>query len=373
MVFTSSTLTPDSYWRSIVQLGRNSATYKFELGKSLLELQDAENSLITLDELAVPFAKNLAEHLFNCPAQANRPGRFIKALQDYNVGTGEDMGAIRWGLENIISSLGYQIIRDNPTDLPLKGFKENQLSIPNLEYLSDEDLSTLNDILPWASFVVDSSGRRFGKPFSAQKRNTPEVIPDPRIIYLHERIPLTDLTVLEIGCFEGNHTCTLSALAKQVIAVDSRIEHVIKTLVRCAMFDQQPDVLCLDLEEDVPAKLDLHCDVLHHVGVLYHLTDPVSHLLKMGKLTRKAVLLDTHIAPESEHLLSYSANGRSYEYYRFGESGRSAPFAGMRDHAKWLKQEDLTNLLNEMGFVSIDVIEVRQERNGPRIQLLAQR
>ena len=135
--------------------------------------------------------------------------------------------------------------------------------------------------------LLDSSGLQVWQAsFSAQKRNTPEVIPDPRIIHLHERIPLTDLTVSgsRIGCFEGNHTCTLSALAKRVIAVDSRIEHVIKTLVRCAMFDQKPDVLCLDLEEDVPAKLDLHCDVLHHVGVLYHLTDPVSHLLKMGKL-----------------------------------------------------------------------------------------
>jgi hypothetical protein len=49
---------------------------------SLLELQGAENSLITLDELAVSFAKNLAEHLANCTAQANRPGRFISALSN---------------------------------------------------------------------------------------------------------------------------------------------------------------------------------------------------------------------------------------------------------------------------------------------------
>ena len=93
----------------------------------------------------------------------------------------------------------------------------------------------------------------------------------------------------------------------------------------------------------------------------------------MSKLTRKAILLDTHIAPESSNLETYSVNGKSYHYYRLSESGTSAPFAGMLDHAKWLQQEALIALLEESGFSDIEIIEIRNERNGPRIQLLAKR
>jgi len=283
------------------------------------------------------------------------------------------MGIIRRGLEKGINALGYRAIRNNNAVIPLKGYSTSGLRIPNIERLSDADLTLLNELLPWSSFLVDSQGRRFGKPFSEKKRNIPETLPDPRILDLNRKIPLADLTVMEVGCFEGNHTVSLAQLAARVIAVDSRIEHVVKTLVRCAMFDLKPDVYCVDLERDLPPDLDLSCDVLHHVGVLYHLTDPVRHLMVMSGLTRKALLLDTHIAPSTAEMKSYSVNGKSYDYFRLPEAGAAAPFAGMLDHAKWLRQDQLLTLLEEIGFRKVEIVEERQERNGPRIQLLATR
>ena len=52
----------ESYWRSIILFGRNVATYKFALAESLLELARQGKTEVTLQELAVPYAKHLCRH-----------------------------------------------------------------------------------------------------------------------------------------------------------------------------------------------------------------------------------------------------------------------------------------------------------------------
>ncbi len=52
-----------NYYRGIILFGDNTATYKFALGKSLLELATNPNDLITLEDLAEPFSTHLVNHL----------------------------------------------------------------------------------------------------------------------------------------------------------------------------------------------------------------------------------------------------------------------------------------------------------------------
>lgn len=250
---------------------------------------------------------------------------------------------------------------------------EEDHTSPFLRMLKDGDLERLNCLLPWSSFIVDWQGRQFGKPWSSTKRALPQEIPDRRIVELHRRFPLTTRKVLEIGCFEGIHTIALSRLARQVIAVDSRIENVVKTIVRCAVFGESPTVLPWNAEERWPAEVELSCDVLHHVGVLYHLVDPVGHLNSILPHVIDAVMLDTHVAPENAELDEYAVEGRVFRYLPYREGGREEPFAGMSDHAKWLLEEDLIRMLHEAGFDEVDVAERRNERNGPRLLIYAAR
>ena len=63
----------DNYWRSIILFGRNVASHKFALAKSLLEFKERGNDLITLEELAEPFSKNVCTHLASVPKQATSP------------------------------------------------------------------------------------------------------------------------------------------------------------------------------------------------------------------------------------------------------------------------------------------------------------
>ncbi len=172
--------------------------------------------------------------------------------------------------------------------------EDGRVSIPGVEMLPDDELERLNALLPWAAFVLDAKGRRFGAAYSSNKRNVPQAVPDPRIVELDRRLPLAERTVLEIGCFKGIHTAALAVRAGRVLACDSRIENVVKTIVRCAMFGvPAPVVFRWDAEEAPPASVDLRCDVLHHVGVLYHLTDPVGHLASIAPLVGEGITLDT--------------------------------------------------------------------------------
>jgi tRNA (mo5U34)-methyltransferase len=198
-------------------------------------------------------------------------------------------------------------------------------------------------------------------------------VPDRRILELDDRMRLRDLTVLEIGCFEGIHTAALCHLAKRVLACDSRIENVVKTIVRCALFNAHPTVFRWNVEERPLDWFPIDADVLHHVGVLYHLTDPVGHLRILLPRIRKGLLIDTQLAPEDTTYDTYLSAGRPYRYVRYREAGREAPFAGMKDHAKWLLKQDLLDIVSEHGFTKIDVARLETERNGPRITLYAER
>lgn len=257
--------------------------------------------------------------------------------------------------------------------LPLKGYEPNSKNTQYLDLLNDQDLNELNTLLNWNCFVADGYGRRFGNLAWGSKRNNAQTIPDRRIIAMHERFDLSGKHVLEVGCFEGVHTVALLDYAAKVTAVDSRVDHVVKTLVRCGMFGKSANVFKCDIEnESLDTKL-LEADYIHHVGVLYHLKDPVRNLLGLGKYIKTGVMLDTHYSLPEEVTAKYSVNGRDYSYKKYLEYGEKEAFFGMYDHSKWLLLSDIIESLQMVGFNKVDVVETRQERNGPRVLLYAER
>lgn len=75
----------ENYWRSIILFGRNVASYKFALAKSLYDLKDSSETVITLDKLAIPFSKHLTEHLKICDKQVtSASSKFLEGCKDYN-------------------------------------------------------------------------------------------------------------------------------------------------------------------------------------------------------------------------------------------------------------------------------------------------
>ena len=257
--------------------------------------------------------------------------------------------------------------------LPLTGHSAAGVPTPYLNLLTDEELGELNRTLEWNSFTVDERGRRFGNVAWRGKRVEPQLIPDRRIVDLDRRFPLSQKSVLEIGCFEGIHTVALCRLTGRVKAVDSRLSNVVKTIVRCSFFGHTPLVFKYDIEA-TPADAELlQADVVHHVGVLYHLRDPVAHLFDLGRYIGEAVMLDTHYALEAEASEEYESGNQGWRFKRYHEFGVKDPFSGMYDHAKWLRLVDIVESLERAGFGRVEVAEERVERNGPRALIFAER
>jgi 5-methylcytosine-specific restriction endonuclease McrA len=76
-----------NYWRAIILFGRNSASYKFALAKALIDLHSTGKTLITLEELAHPYALHLCEHLKKHPKQGtSEQSTFLDKLRAFNIG-----------------------------------------------------------------------------------------------------------------------------------------------------------------------------------------------------------------------------------------------------------------------------------------------
>jgi 2-polyprenyl-3-methyl-5-hydroxy-6-metoxy-1,4-benzoquinol methylase len=251
-------------------------------------------------------------------------------------------------------------------------YDEGRTNSGLVDHLADEDLRRLNELLPWRCFTVDTHGRPLGGTAWRGKRDRPAAIPDPRIERFHERFDLADKHVLEVGCFEGVHTIALCRRAERVTAVDARVENVVKTIVRCSFFGVTPQVFVYDVEEDDDDER-LRADLCHHVGVLYHLDDPVSHLRRLGTWISRGIMLDTHYARDDDATDEYEVDGERFRFKHYRELGRGDVFSGIRPTSKWLRLEDITAELKRSGFDAVDVVETREERNGPRVLLFAER
>lgn len=268
---------------------------------------------------------------------------------------------------NITDSFETQVPQDQRRKLP------DGLPGRRLDELTDEALECFNLLLPWAAMTSDSRGRIVGSPWSSKKRSSIHYLIDPRHTAFDREIPLKDQHVFEVGCFEGIHTISCLLFGAKVTGVDGRMENVLKTLARLWVYEKSAEILLWDVERDPPSFIPPAWDILHHIGVLYHLTNPVEHLHTVLPRTGKAVLLDTHVASESSIATErYTVGVRAYRYQHYREKDvRVNPFAGMLDHAKWLYVEDLLAICQEHGFKDVRTIEDRAERNGRRVTIWA--
>jgi SAM-dependent methyltransferase len=257
--------------------------------------------------------------------------------------------------------------------LPEAGYPPCPFPTPVLAALSRDELRVINRLFDWHCFSTDDQGRRIGGVGGGSKRTEPQNLADPRVTDLAQRFPLAGRTVLEIGCFEGIHTIALAGAGADVLAIDARADNVAKTLIRCGLYGIRPRVAVIDIDAaSLPCEL-LATDVCHHVGVLYHLHDPIGHLAALAPAIGQALMLDTHVATPEDATERYHSHGRDWPYRRYAEQGRKDPFSGTKDHAKWLLLDDLLSHLRILGFAEIDVVEHRDERNGARVRLFAAR
>jgi hypothetical protein len=107
--FLATQPTDENYWRGIVLLGRNVATYKLALAKSLLELGSAGKTFVTLDELAIPYTRHLTTHLKHSDKQINaRSSSFLDVCRRFSASEATQSqlieSAVNMGFNNVIDA-----------------------------------------------------------------------------------------------------------------------------------------------------------------------------------------------------------------------------------------------------------------------------
>ena len=83
-------------------------------------------------------------------------------------------------------------------------------------------------------------------------------------------------------------------------------------------------------------------------------------------------MLDTHYAHPEDATEEYEVAGERFRFRRYDEHGRADVFSGVRPTSKWLRLDDIERVLREAGFGTVEVVEKRDERNGPRVLLFAE-
>jgi uncharacterized protein DUF1698 len=224
--------------------------------------------------------------------------------------------------------------------------------------MTEEQLSKLNASLPWKTATLDAKGRKVG-----HAEGDPYPIPAPLVTSTDERFKLKGRSVVEFGCLEGAHTIALAERAAALLAIDARHDNLMKSAVRCAVYGVFPRFEMLDVEERMPEGADLY----FHCGVLYHLQDPVLHLMRIAD--RASILvLDTHYtrAPDGAYR---GVDGKEHAVWTYKERPTGAK-AGVRGFSRWLTLAGIRAVLSRR-YAKVQVVSDRQERNGPRATIFA--
>jgi tRNA (mo5U34)-methyltransferase len=171
--------------------------------------------------------------------------------------------------------------------------------------------------------------------------------------------------VLEVGAGNGIHTVILADVCKWVTVIEARPHNLAKAFLRTKFYNQNN----LSFQLGNVQELDESCgryDGVFHFGVLYHLSEPVRHILNLAKIT-DLVLCDTHIGDQ----LSDRWDEGEYQAYRYKESGWNDPLSGVEDWSRWLTKESMFNAFQEAGFKFIYLQQEYDIKFGLRIRFIA--
>ncbi|TDQ33387.1 HNH endonuclease domain-containing protein [Zeaxanthinibacter enoshimensis] len=149
----------ESQWRALILFGKNSATYKFAFAKSLLELIDEERTTITLSDLAIPFSKNITEHLKQCDKQGNsNSSRFLNYCRDFNNGIIDESQLLiqteKLGFVNVVDA--FQNINGGPVP---NLFYEKDFSKGKKRIIITDNLLKLQESFHFQNFEQETEAR----------------------------------------------------------------------------------------------------------------------------------------------------------------------------------------------------------------------
>jgi hypothetical protein len=149
----------ESQWRAIILFGKNSATYKFAFAKSLLTLIDKEKTRVSLEELAIPFADSIIEHLKKSDKQGNAASsKFLEGCRSFinNTLSKEDLYKLteKYGFVNVVDA--FQNVNG---DVIPNLFYEKDYYSNKKELVITDSLLKIKDLFQYRNFNQEVDAR----------------------------------------------------------------------------------------------------------------------------------------------------------------------------------------------------------------------
>lgn len=149
----------ESYWRSIILFGKNIASYKFALAKSILEIVSDDKTEVNVKELAIPFSRHLCEHLKHSPKQCTSPkNTFFEACAKHNDGLISDDVLIditvKHGFKYVLDA--FHIVNDEqlPVNFFVKDFDKRSKKI-----IMTDEIFKLKESSQFKNFMCEAESR----------------------------------------------------------------------------------------------------------------------------------------------------------------------------------------------------------------------
>jgi hypothetical protein len=250
---------------------------------------------------------------------------------------------------------------------------------PLASVLGDADLAEFSRIVSFTKGSLLPDGRLLG-PKDGSGWGYDDGSPDRArwspLQWMRSQFDLSDKTVLEPGPAEGLWTLRLAAACRHVTSVEVRSQNVCALLVRLFVHGvRNVQVVLRDARsiDDAWVPRDSF-DLLFHYGLLYHLDQPVEHLVRVARLARR-LFLGTHFCRDDTRLkradLTYA--GRTWRAGRYAEHGWKDPLSGAGSFSRWLFRDDLLEAV-AAGYERIQVVnEYVLKGNYPYLWLMAER
>ena len=190
-----------------------------------------------------------------------------------------------------------------------------------------------------------------------------------------------DCSFLDLGCSEGSTTFELSQMASTVYGVEGRADGIRRAEVLKSILKFERTHFEVGNVNDASSYREV--DGIFNAGVLYHLDDPVTCLVRSAENSRLLMYLDTGHMPANLADVETSRFARNYGkayklHYKgleldaidFAEPGdtretladgtRRGPRSGIgNSNSVWLTQQSAIDLMAKLGFPFHETVKIQ--------------
>lgn len=228
-----------------------------------------------------------------------------------------------------------------------------------------------------------------GKPLLAETPFTLSVLRTLDLVFCDQ--PHSEISVIDLGCLEGGYAVEFARAGYQTTGLEVRRANI----ERCLEVQDSLHLPNLRFVLDDARNLAEHgsFDAVFCAGLLYHLDFPVSFLETVSKVTKRVLVLDTHVASArrprywrkrlsrtTEH---EGVRGRWYRDYTEAASQEAVESALTASYGNpksfWIEKMHLVQVLRNVGFSTIyeqfdclaDIVSNTRLRVHDRVLLVA--